>query len=86
MIKIQLTRTGGFMGKTMQATIEVDLNKDTLLKKLIKILPTENPMARDSFYYNISIDGEKDFPIDITLVKGKVKKILEDMEENLLLA
>jgi hypothetical protein len=86
MIKIQLTRTGGFMGKTMQATKEVDLNKDTLLKKLIKILPTENPMARDSFYYNISIDGEKDFPIDITLVKGKVKKILEDMEENLLLA
>jgi hypothetical protein len=86
MVKIQIRRTGGFMGKTMEATKEVDLNKDTLLKKLVKILPTENPMARDSFYYNISIDDEKDFPIDITLAKGSLKKLLEDMEENLLLA
>jgi hypothetical protein len=86
MVNIRLTRTGGFMGKTMQAAKEVDIDKDVLLKKLVKIVAIENRIARDNFYYNISIDGDKDFPIDVTSARGKLKKILEDMEGGLVLA
>jgi hypothetical protein len=84
MIQIQLKRTGGFMGKAMQVSREVDMKEDALIKKLTKLAPVENPMARDDFNYSIIINGEKTFPIDMTLIKGSLKKLLQEMEENLI--
>jgi hypothetical protein len=83
MIQIKLERSGGQLGKNLQAKTQIDMKEEVLVKKLKAIAPLENPYARDDFYHNIIINGKKTFPIDMALLKGSLKKIVETLEENL---
>jgi hypothetical protein len=83
MITIQLKRSGGQLGKTLQATHQVDMDEEEIIKKLKAVTPVSNPQARDDFYYSIIVNRKKTFPIDRTLLKGKLKKIVEELEDDL---
>jgi hypothetical protein len=83
MVHIKLERSGGQLGKTLQAAKEIKLVEADVIKKLKEIAPTQNLLARDDFYDTITINGKKSFPIDITLLKGNIKKIITKLEENL---
>jgi hypothetical protein len=83
MIHIKLERSGGQLGKNLQASKQVNVKEEELVKKLKAIAPIENPYARDDFFHSIIINGKKKFPIDITLLKGNLKKIVEALEEDL---
>jgi hypothetical protein len=83
MVTIKLKRTGGFMGKSMEATRMIDIGEDMLIKKLTKVACIENEAARDDFNHSITINGSKTFSIDMTLLKGNLKKIIEEMEDEL---
>jgi hypothetical protein len=60
MTSIQLKRSGGQLGKTLQASMNID-----------------------EFSYKIIINEKKTYPIDITQLKGKLKKIVSKMEDDL---
>lgn len=83
MIKIELTRSGGLLGKSLQSVTEVDMDEETVIKKLKNIAPVDNPYARDDFYHSITINEQQTFPIDMGLLKGKLKKIITELEGNL---
>jgi hypothetical protein len=83
MVHIKLVQSGGQLGKNLQASTQVNLKEEDLVKKLKAIAPIDNSFARDDFYHSITINGKKKFPIDITLLKGSLKKIVEGLEENL---
>jgi hypothetical protein len=83
MVHIKLERSGGQLGKNLQASKQVNTKEEDLIKKLKAIAPTENPYARDDFFHSIIINGKKKFPIDIALLKGNLKKIVDELEENL---
>jgi hypothetical protein len=83
MITIKLKRTGGFMGKSIESTRILDISEDVFIKKLTKVASTENVAARDDFNHSITINGSKTFLIDMALLKGSLKKIIEGMEDEL---
>lgn len=83
MITIKLERSGGQLGKTLQASKQVNIKEDELVKKLKAIAASENPDARDDFYHRIFINDKKAFPIDMALLKGRFKKLIEELEANL---
>jgi hypothetical protein len=83
MIHIKLERSGGQLGKSLQASKQVNIKEEELVKKLKAIAPAKNPYARDDFYNSIIINEKKTYPIDMALLKGNLKKIVEELEENL---
>jgi hypothetical protein len=83
MTSIQLKRSGGQLGKTLQASMDIDMDEKELLKQLKEVDPSQNPLARDEFSYQIIINEKKIYPIDITQLKGKLKKIVSKMEDDL---
>ncbi len=83
MINIKLERSGGQLGKSLQAHTQIDIKEEELVKKLKTFAAIENSSARDDFRYSIVI-GKKTFPIDMALLKGSLKKIVETLEENLI--
>jgi hypothetical protein len=83
MVTIQLRRSGGQLGKTLQATHQIDIDEEDIIEKLKAVAPVNNPDARDDFYYSVTINKKKAFPIDITLLKGGLKKIISTLENNL---
>jgi hypothetical protein len=83
MIHIKLERSGGQLGKSLQASKQVNIKEEELVKKLKAIAPVKNPYARDDFYNSIIINEKKTYPIDMALLKGNIKKIVEELEENL---
>jgi hypothetical protein len=83
MINIKLERSGGQLGKNLQSSKQVNAKEEELIKKLKTFAPSQNPYARDDFNYNIII-GKKAFPIDMALLKGSLKKIVAELEENLI--
>ena len=82
MVRIQLKRSGGQLGKTLQSATEVDMPESELMKSLLEVVPRENPMARDAFHYSITLNGQT-FPIDIARLKGTLKKVVHELDENL---
>jgi hypothetical protein len=82
MVHIKLERSGGQLGKSLQASKQVNIKEEDLIKKLKAIAPTDNPYARDDFHHTIVV-GKKKFLIDMALLKGNLKKIVEELEENL---
>jgi hypothetical protein len=83
MTKIELNRSGGMLGKNLQAARQVDMDEEAIIKKLKDIAPVDNPYARDDFYHSITINENQTFPIDMGLLKGKLKKIITELEGNL---
>jgi len=83
MMKIELNRSGGLLGKKLQAASEVDMDEETVIKKLKELAPVENPYARDDFYHSVTINENQTFPVDMALLKGKLKKIITELEANL---
>ena len=83
MISIQLKRSGGQLGKSLHATRDVDLEEADVVKELKQIAPAANPQARDDFYHSVSINGGESFPIDMSLLKGDLKKIITGLENDL---
>ena len=83
MIKIELKRSGGLLGKSLQAARQVDMDEEAIIKKLKSIAPVDNPYARDDFYHSITLNGKQSFPIDMGLLKGNLKKIITELESNL---
>ncbi len=83
MISIQLKRSGGQLGKSLSASREVDLEEGDVVKQLKEIAPVANPQARDDFHHSISINGGESFPIDMSLLKGNLKKIITALENDL---
>lgn len=79
MITIQLKRSGGLLGKTLQATKEVKMEEGDLIRKLKAAKPAANSLARDDFYYQVIVNNKKKFEVDINLLKGTIGKLLEGM-------
>ena len=82
MIKIQLNRSGGMLGKNLKAVSHIDIDEKVIIKKLTMAAPVQNPYARDDFNYSINVN-EKEFPVDVSLLKGELKKIINKLEDNL---
>jgi hypothetical protein len=83
MTRIQLRRSGGQIGKTLQASLDIDMDEKELVKQLKEVAPVQNPLARDGFSYNIIVNDKKTYPIDIAQLKGKLKKLISKMEDGL---
>ena len=83
MTKIELKRSGGLLGKSLQAARQVDMDEHAIIKKLKNIAPADNPYARDDFYHSITINENQTFPIDMGLLKGALKKIITELEGDL---
>lgn len=83
MTHIQLKRSGGQIGKTLQASMDIDIDEKDLVKQLKEVAPVQNTLARDGFSYNIVVNEKKTYPIDITQLKGKLKKMISKMEDDL---
>lgn len=82
MTTIQLKRSGGQLGKMLTATKDVDMPEEEIVNKLVTAAPQKNALARDEFYYSIVINN-RTYPIDRSLLKGGLKKIVDDLENNL---
>ncbi len=83
MINIKLTRSGGQLGKKMQASRQVNMDEKILVTKLRAAAPVPNPYARDEFKYNLTINEKQVYPIDMSLLKGNIKKMVIEMEDDL---
>lgn len=83
MISIQLKRSGGQLGKSLTAKRDVDLEEADVVKELKELAPAANPQARDDFHHSISINGGESFPVDMSLLKGNLKKIITGLEDDL---
>jgi hypothetical protein len=83
MTQIQLKRSGGQIGKTLQSSLDIDMDEKELIKQLKEVAPLQNTLARDVFSYNIIVNEKKTYPIDITQLKGKLKKMISKMEDDL---
>lgn len=83
MIKIQLKRSGGQLGKSLQSTREVDIVESQIIKALQEVAPEKNPLSRDSFHYSITINDNQTFPIDLTRLKGELKKLVSELDKSL---
>ena len=83
MIKIQLNRSGGLLGKTLQSTREVDMSESQIIKTLQEVTPEKNTLARDSFHYSITINDNQTLPIDITRLKGELRKLVNELDKSL---
>ena len=82
MVRIQLKRSGGQFGKTLQSAMEVDMLESELMKSLLEVVPEKNPLERDAFHYSITINDQT-FPIDLAQLKGTLKKVVHELDENL---
>jgi hypothetical protein len=82
MTKIQLNRSGGFLGKKLQATLDVDLNELEVIEDLQNSAPKKKSRDRDSFHYSVTIN-DITLPIDIDLLKGKLKDIVLELQGRL---
>ncbi len=83
MTHIQLRRSGGQVGKTLQASKDIDMDENDLINNLKQILPVHDPLLRDDFSYKIVVNGKKTYPIDVSQLKGKLKKIVNALEADL---
>jgi hypothetical protein len=83
MIQLQLKRSGGQLGKSLRASREVDMDEAAVIKELKAMAPVTNPQARDDFHHSISVNGGESFPIDTSLLKGNLKKIITELEDDL---
>ncbi|HLO82164.1 MAG TPA: hypothetical protein VK166_14460 [Chitinophagaceae bacterium] len=83
MTHIQLRRSGGQIGKTLQASKDIDMDEMELINSLKQIAPVHDPQMRDDFSYKVVVNRQKSFPIDISQLKGKLKKIVRELEDDL---
>lgn len=83
MTKIQLNRSGGFLGKRLQATSDVDLSQEEMLEALQKAAPEKNPLARDAFHYSVTINDNVTLPVDIELLEGNLREVVTSLQKNL---
>lgn len=84
MIKIKLERSGGMLGKTLESTKSIDFTEEEIAKKLVKATPLPNENKRDDYYHSITINDTV-YDIDVSLLKGALKKIVTTMESKLAL-
>lgn len=83
MITIQLKRSGGMLGKTLQASGSFDMEEAAVTKQLQSLTIESNTQMRDGFSYSISINDSNFLPVDPTQIKGPLKKILSGLEDDL---
>lgn len=83
MTSIQLKRSGGMLGKSLQASDNFDVEEESVMKQVLEMAVVKEPGLRDAFYYSISINGGNFVPVDITLLKGPLKKIVNALEDGL---
>ena len=82
MIAIAWKRSGGLMGRTLQAQGEVDLQPGDLERALTRAGRKPQPKARDLLTDVLVVEG-KEYPVDIERIKGPLKKELDRMEAEL---
>ena len=83
MINIQLKRSGGMLGKSLQASGSFDIEEAMVTKQLTEMTVVKNPEMRDGFSYSISMNGGNFLPVDPAQIKGPLKKILNGLEDDL---
>jgi hypothetical protein len=83
MIKIQLNRPGGMLGKSLQSSDQFELDEAKVVAQLQKNVATKDPLVRDGFHYSITINEGKSFVVDVNSLKGGLKKANEKLEEDL---
>ena len=71
------------LGKSLQASGNFDVEEESVMKQLREMTVVKEPGLRDAFYYNISINGGDFIPVDITLLKEPLKKIVHILEGGL---
>lgn len=71
------------LGKSLQASGNFDVEEASVMKQLQEMTFVKEPGLRDAFYYSISINGGDFVPVDITLLKGPLKKIVHTLEDGL---
>ena len=82
MISIAWKRSGGLMGRTLEATGEVDLQPGELERALQRAERVPQEQARDQFA-DVLVVGGKAYPVDIERIRGPLKKVLDRMETEL---
>ena len=83
MVKLQLKRSGGLLGKTLQAAGSYDVDEKEVIEQLKALAPVEDNRVRDELYYSIIVNDGQAFDIDATQTKGRLKKIIEELEGKL---
>jgi hypothetical protein len=83
MIKLELTQSGGIMGKSLHASAKVDIDEDELLEMLKELERPVDRSMRDGLFHNITINGKQKMRIDAHQAKGKLKKILQGLIRDL---
>lgn len=79
MTKIKLTRSGGFMGKTLSAETDTDIDEKEIKEIIKSSVKIKDKKVRDDFNYIISINDGEGITIDPDKVKsGKLKSIIEN--------
>ena len=80
--RIQLIRSGGLMGKIMKAQTEMNLTEQDLEELIGQLGSEKNKNARDAFHHTLII-GTKKFAFDPEKIKGKFRKMIRELEDNL---
>ncbi|WP_276132502.1 hypothetical protein [Polluticoccus soli] len=83
MVKLQLKRSGGLLGKTLQASGSYDVDEKEVIEQLKALAPVEDKRVRDELYYSITVNDGEAFYVDATQTKGRLKKIIEELEGKL---
>jgi hypothetical protein len=84
-MKLILTKSGGIMGKTQRAELELDITQDQWFKMKEGLKKTKKMKAKpDSFTQYIEADGEDDTTlIDPKKLPASFKKHFDALEKNL---
>ena len=83
MIQIEMKRSGGLLGKTLQSSGSFEIDEEQINKQIAGLTPSDNPQMRDGFLYSIRINDTTAVSIDPSLAKGAFKKILNTLEDDL---
>ena len=82
MTHMKLIKSEGSFAMIRSAETTVSIPKEELIAALKKATIQKNNLVRDDESNVVYIEGEK-FVIDTSLLKGNIKKIIDDLQENL---
>ena len=82
MTHMKLIKSEGSFAMIRSAETIISIPKEELITALKKATIQKNNLVRDDESNVVYIDGEK-FVIDTSLLKGDLKKVIDDLQENL---
>lgn len=75
--KIKLIQSGGIAGIIRTAETELTVTEEELLQAAIQAKAPETRAMRDTLHHVLVINGKEEISIDLTKLKGNLKKVVE---------